>query len=79
VNAKDLAAIRNELLTDVISDESREILGKASRGKKGGWFKSVTWMEDVARDIVGPDLENADEGFRELIAAIFDWAGDGAR
>jgi putative ATP-dependent endonuclease of OLD family len=78
-NAKDLAAIRNELLTDVISDESREILGKASRSKKGGWFKSVTWMEDVARDIVGPDLENADEGFRELIAAIFDWAGDGAR
>jgi putative ATP-dependent endonuclease of the OLD family len=35
-------------------------------------------MEDVARDIVGPDLENADEGFRKLIAAIFDWAGDGA-
>jgi hypothetical protein len=77
-NAKDLTTVRNELLTNAISDESREILGKAARAKKAGWFKSVTWMEDVARDIVGPDLENADEGFRKLIADIFDWAGDGA-
>jgi putative ATP-dependent endonuclease of OLD family len=76
-NAKDLAAIQNESLINGISVESREILGKAAQSKKAGWFKSVTWMEDVARDIVGPDLKNADQGFRELIVEIFDWADDG--
>jgi putative ATP-dependent endonuclease of OLD family len=76
-NAKDLAAIQYESLINGISVESREILGKAARSKKAGWFKSVTWMEDVARDIVGPHLKDADEGFREFIAAILDWADDG--
>ena len=56
--------------------EPAEYLGKAARTKKAGWFKSVTWMEDVARDIVGPDLANADAGFRALVDAIFAWAGN---
>jgi hypothetical protein len=33
-------------------------------------------MEDVAREIVGPDLANADAGFKELVDSIFAWAGD---
>jgi hypothetical protein len=33
-------------------------------------------MEEVARDIVGPDLANADAGFRELLEHIFAWPGD---
>jgi hypothetical protein len=73
-NTKDLTGIQSESLLDGISTESREILGKASRSKKAGWFKSVTWMEDLARDIVGPDLESADEGFKALVDEIFDWA-----
>jgi putative ATP-dependent endonuclease of OLD family len=73
-NAKDVAAIRNEAVIDGISVESRKILGKAARSKKAGWFKSVTWMEDVARDIVGPDLESADGGFKRLVDEIFEWA-----
>ena len=77
VNAKDLNVIRTEALIDGILPESRSILGKASRTKKAGWFKSVTWMEDVARDIVGPDLPNADVNFRALIDEIFTWAGNG--
>ena len=28
--------------------------------QKAGWFKSVTWMESAARDIVGPDLPDAE-------------------
>lgn len=75
-NAKDLNAIQTEALIDGISPQSRLILGKAARTKKAGWFKSVTWMEDVARDIVGPDLTNADAGFRGLIDDIFAWAGN---
>ena len=73
-NAKDLEAIQAE---DELSTQSRTVLGKASRTRKGGWFKSVTWMEDVARDIVGPDLDNADAEFREFIEAVFAWANDG--
>ena len=75
-NAKDLNGIRTDALIDRITPESRAILGKAARAKKAGWFKSVTWMEDVARDIVGPDLANADAGFRELVGRIFAWAGN---
>jgi len=36
-------------------------------------------MEEVARDIVGPDLANADAGFRELAVRIFAWAGNAGR
>jgi hypothetical protein len=75
-NAKDLNAVQTESLINSISPASRQILGKAARTKKAGWFKSITWMEDVARDIVGPDLANADAGFRALVDAIFAWAGN---
>lgn len=75
-NAKDLNAVRTESLINGIPPASRKILGRAARTKKAGWFKSVTWMEDVARDIVGPDLVNADAGFRALVDAIFAWAGN---
>jgi putative ATP-dependent endonuclease of OLD family len=75
-NARDLAAIQTEMLIASITPESRTILGKASRTKKAGWFKSVTWMEDVARDIIGPDLLNAEAGFQALIDSIFAWASD---
>ena len=75
-NATDLNAIRSEILTDGITLESRAVLGKAARTKKAGWFKSVTWMEDVSRDIVVPDLANADGDFRELVGRIFAWADD---
>lgn len=75
-NAKDLDVIRAETLTEGITPESRQILGKSARTKARGWFKSVTWMEDVAREIIGPDLSNADAGFRALIDDIFTWAGN---
>ena len=59
------------------SPEARAVLGKASRFRKAGWFKSVTWMEDVAREIVGPDLAYVDLEFRGRINDIFAWAGYG--
>jgi hypothetical protein len=74
--AKDLAAIRAELEGDEISAKSRAILGQAARTRRAGWFKSVSWMEGVARDIVGPDLDNADPDFVALIDELFAWAGD---
>lgn len=75
-NAKDLEGIRCEVLLDEVTHESRAILGKAARAKKAGWFKSVTWMEDASRDVVGPDLADADPDFRALIEKIFAGSGD---
>lgn len=74
-NAKDLRAVQTESATANITPESRRILGKAA--KSSSWFKSVTWMGDVARDIVGPDLANADAGFRALVHELFAWASNG--
>ena len=76
-NAKDLDGIRAESRRNGVSDESRAVLGKAARGRKAGWFKSVTWMEEVARNIVGRDLADADAGFTALVDDIFAWASDG--
>ncbi|WP_028030980.1 ATP-dependent nuclease [Gemmobacter nectariphilus] len=75
-NSKDLPAILTEVEAGKISPESRAALGAAARSKRSGWFKSVTWMEDVARDIVGPDLQHADAGFRDLVDGIFAWCSN---
>jgi putative ATP-dependent endonuclease of OLD family len=72
----NLDKVQGELLFGTPSSETRATLGKAARSKKAGWFKSVSWMEDVARDIVGLDLagEGVDEGFATILADIFAWA-----
>ncbi len=75
-NATDLDAVQIEGMTSGLSQETREFLGAAARKKKVGWFKSVTRMEDVAREIVGPDLDNADPIFRATVDEVFAWAGN---
>ena len=75
-NARDLATILAEAEAGGISPESRTALGAAARTKRAGWFKSVTWMEDAARDIVGPDLPHAETGFRDLAESIFGWCAN---
>lgn len=66
----DLAGCKSRL-----TQEARGTLGKASR-TRAGWFKTVTWMEAVAFDIVGPDLADAEGGFRAMIDDVFAWVGD---
>lgn len=75
-NKKDLDTVQTESLVDGITEESRQILSKSAKVKRQGWFKSVTWMEKVGRDIVGPDLSKADIGMRAVIEAVFAWASD---
>ena len=77
-NTKDLQAIKFELLIGEITKETRELLGKASR-IRNGWFKSVRAMEGVARDIVGPELQNADAAFRAIVEGVFGWIADDRR
>jgi hypothetical protein len=74
-NAKDLPTIQLDAVIHGYSAETRATLGRAARTRKAGWFKSVTWMEEVGRVIVGPDLAHAEAGFCEVIESIFVWAG----
>lgn len=60
-----------------VSAFTRQALADAAKSKKNSWFKTVTWMEEAARDIIGPDLPNAKSEFREAIEAVFAWcSGD---
>ncbi len=62
-----------------LTAEARVIIGTASKAKSSGWYKSVSEMESVARDIVGPDLANAAKPFRDTIDGLFNWIADGAK
>jgi hypothetical protein len=59
-----------------ISYESCVILATAAKSG-AGWFKNIGVMETVARDVIGPDLTEADDEFSDKITAIFEWAADG--
>ena len=61
-----------------LTAELRVTLGAAARSKRGSWFKSVTKMEDVTRDILLPHLANADETLRGTMAALEAWMVRGA-
>jgi putative ATP-dependent endonuclease of OLD family len=74
-NEKTLRDIQSEILTAVISRESRAILAQAAKSG-AGWYKNITAMEMVARDVVGPALANATGDFRARIKAIFDWVAN---
>lgn len=79
-NTLTLQQVRDEIQnTGALSAERRSILGKAARVRKAGWFKSISWMEYVAREIVAPDLCLCDPGFRDLVGQVFKWADHGVR
>lgn len=69
-----LAAVQAEGASGDYSTATRTVLGEASRIRKAGWFKSITKMEDVARDIVGPALETSEAGFVKVVSNLFGWA-----
>lgn len=50
----------------------RPVLAKAARAKPG-WFKTVSYMEDLAFDIVAPGLPRAGAAFRTLVEDLFAW------
>lgn len=62
-----------------LTAEARGVLGKASKAKSSGWYKSLTDMETVARDIVAPGASGSAETFTGPIAALREWIADGIR
>lgn len=75
-NAVNLALVRAELARDDLSEVARIALGKASSGKNAPWFKSVTAMEEIGREIVGPFFAQADDKFKKIVSRLFDWVTD---
>ncbi len=79
-NTLTLQAVWDEIQnTHVLSAPSRTLLGQAARIRKAGWFRSISWMEEVARTIVGPDLPQCDPGFNALVNQVPGWAAHGSR
>jgi predicted ATP-dependent endonuclease of OLD family len=71
-----LEMIRIQLLSGTLHEDLRMILGKASKNKRNGWFKTLREMEYVADKIVGPDLINSDQSFYRILSEIFQWSSD---
>ena len=72
-NGMNLQSILAERDSGSFAAESRNALGRAAR-KKPGWFKTLSFMEDIGREIVGPDLAGSNDGLASLIDSIFTWA-----
>lgn len=70
----NLAAVNHEGAAGAYSPSTRAFLGEASRVRRAGWFKSISKMEAVARDIVGPHFDASDADFRETVNGLFGWA-----
>jgi hypothetical protein len=70
---RTLAAIEAGSLLDCITEATKELLGTASRIRGSGWFKSVSTYQEVARDIVGPNLATAEVGFQAIIEKLRAW------
>ena len=71
IASASLGALKLVDCRGAVTAASRHFMALAAR--RSGWFKSVTWMEEVARDIVGPDLPNADPAFGAIIGSIIHW------
>lgn len=56
-----------------ITPQIRQTLAQAAKPNKNPWFKTVSVMEDVAREIVGPDLPHAHPDLRDVVEALFGW------
>ncbi len=52
---------------------TRELLGRASRVSKNGWFKTVSAYQHVGRHIVGPHAQQAEAGFVIVLNRLWAW------
>lgn len=58
-------------LTGDYSPEHRKLLGAAARLRNRGWFKSITKMEDLARNILAPKWDQSTLEFQEVIQGLY--------
>jgi putative ATP-dependent endonuclease of OLD family len=56
---------------------SRAVMAKACAVRRNAWFKTVSGMEHIGREIVGPALSTSEKGFHAIIASVFRWIDNG--
>ncbi|HAU0791183.1 TPA: AAA family ATPase [Legionella pneumophila] len=56
----------------------RDYIAQASKTKDNSWFKNVSAMEHLAREIIAPNLSDSKLEFRQKIHEIFAWAENNA-
>ncbi len=69
----------NEIFTqNTENEEQREKarcwIAQASKNKSNPWFKNVSAMEHIGKEIIAPNLDNSAQEFREKVGEIFTWA-----
>lgn len=70
---RTLNAVELDRLLEGHSDATKELLGTASCIRGAGWFKSLSTYQDVALNIVGPNLATADAGFQAIAEQLRAW------
>jgi putative ATP-dependent endonuclease of OLD family len=60
-----------------VTSANRKLLAKACATKSTPWFKSLSAMETIGREIVGPTLTESEAGFRAIVESVFGWINDG--
>ena len=75
-NTASIASIQGEVLASgAVSLQNRTYLGRAARSREASkcWFKSVTAMEIVARDIVAPNIQSCGEPLQNMLRSLWAW------
>lgn len=65
--------VQLDIEMETLGEDQRRILGIASRSNNASWFKSVTLMKEIGRDIVGPHAKAADKQFLAILNQILGW------
>lgn len=79
-NKVTLEIAGNEIIDGILGPASRNALGCAAGGNKDGkksWFKTVTEMEEIGRDVVVPHFGESDKEFRRVVKELRDWTING--
>ena len=74
----NLIDIQFEGLMEGYPPDTRALLGKSARtdgkkARKGGWFKSLGYMEDLTCDIIVPCAESWDRDFKRRVTDLLKW------
>jgi putative ATP-dependent endonuclease of OLD family len=70
--ASGLADCQNNCTTEI-----RTLLSRACTTKHASWFKNVSIMEYIGREIIGPALSQSEPGYRRIVENLFNWINDG--
>ncbi|MER9485066.1 AAA family ATPase [Mesorhizobium sp. M0563] len=77
-----LAQIEAERAAGAYSTATRTLLGQSAgtdgkKARKGGWFKSLGYMEELTSDIVLPCHHNWNDQFGRTVKALWEWVKRG--